>query len=401
MTHSDIQPLLTVYLRRISTVDMSFKRYLHSVINWNARLIGIKGPRGVGKTTLLLQHIRENFANSDDAIWLSLDNFWFKTHSLDELVEWLYTHGRTAIYLDEVHKYPDWALHIKNYYDNYPDLRIIYTGSSMLNIDNSNVDLSRRQTVYTLPIMSFREYLQFENITQTGPITLDQLLIDHQSIAMSLCRKCKILNAFDQFNKIGQYPFYKENPEDYLSKLATATALVIENDLPSTTDITYATIEKMKKLLMIISENVPFIPNISKLCASLSTTRDSCLRMLYLLDRANVIKLLHKELRNYKSILSPEKIYMANTNLMEAFSSRKDIGNMRETYFISQIQPVSTVQMPTKGDFLINGDYTIEVGGPSKSFEQIKNINNSYLAIDGIEIGDGERIPLWMFGLLY
>lgn len=401
MEQNDVFPLLTTYHRRLAMTDMRFMRFLHGRINWRSRLIGIRGSRGAGKTTLLLQHIKQSFANVDDAIWISLDNIWFKTHSLPELIEYLYSHGVRHLFVDEVHKYPDWAVVLKNIYDSYPDLNVAYTGSSMLEIDNSKTDLSRRQSLYTLPVMSFREYLAFTGIMEVASVTLEDLLRDHVALSMDLVSKAKMLKAFGEYLDKGCYPFFLEAGDDYYMRLATTASLVIESDMPAVENVSYATVEKTKKLLAIIAQSVPLVPNVNKLGQALETTRDSCLKMLYTLDKAQIISLLTKVEKNYKHLSSPEKIYLGNTNLMAALGTSVNIGNRRETFFNNQLQAVANVTMPQKGDFLVNGKYLFEVGGASKSFEQIKDEPNSFLAIDDIEMGSGNRIPLWMFGLLY
>jgi len=384
MEQNDVFPLLTAYHRRLATTDMRFVRFLHDKINWKSRLIGIRGSRGTGKTTLLLQHIKKYFHDVDNALWVSLDNIWFKTHSLPQLVEYLYSHGLRYLFVDEVHKYPDWVIVLKNIYDSYPDLNVVYTGSSILEIDNSKTDLSRRPTLYTLPVMSFREYLAFSGTLNIPPITLNDLLANHVSLSMNLTSQSVMLKAFD-----------------YHMRLAAIASLVIESDMPAVENVSYATVEKTKKLLAIISQSVPLVPNTNKLGQALETTRDNCLRMLYTLDKAQIVSLLTKTEKNYKHLSSPEKIYLGNTNLMEALGTNTNVGNKREAFFYNQLQAVASVTMPQKGDFLINGKFLFEVGGSGKSFEQIKDEPNSFLAVDDIEIGTRNRIPLWMFGLLY
>lgn len=401
MEQKDILPLQTTYHRRLALTELKFKRFLHGKINWRARLIGIKGARGVGKTTLLLQHIKESFANPDDTIWISLDNLWLKNHSLPELVEYLYVHGMRYIFFDEVHKYEGWSLLLKNIYDNYPDLNIVYTGSSMLEIDNSIVDLSRRQTIYTLPVMSYREYLAFSGVGNFPVIRLDELLKNHVGIAMEMKARIAPLKYFDEYLNKGCYPFCQEAGEDYLARLAATASLVIEADMPAVERITYSTVEKTKKLLAIIAQSVPLVPNVSKLCQALATTRDGCLSILYTLDKAQIISLLMKREKNYKHLAAPQKIYLANTNLMAALCANANIDNKRETFFNNQLQSVAEVTLPSKGDFLVNGRLLFEVGGAGKTFEQIKDEPNSYLAVDNTEIGSANRIPLWMFGMLY
>lgn len=401
MDQQTIVPLVDVYHRRLAVVDMGFVRFLHDKINWSSRLIGIRGSRGTGKTTLLLQHIKQTFESVDDALWVSLDNLWFKTHTLPDLVEFLYSRGLRYLFVDEVHKYPDWTIVLKNIYDSYPDLNIVYTGSSMLEIDHSKSDLSRRQSLYTLPVMSFREFLSLSMALEVPALSLEDLLRDHVSLAMDLTPRVTILQLFDDYLSRGCYPFFLEAGEEYLLRLAAVATLVIESDMPAVESVSYTTIEKTKKLLAIIAQSVPMVPNVSRLVASLESTRDSCLRMLQALERAQIISTLAKTPKSYKRLTSPDKIYLGNTNLMAALGTKVDLGNRRETFFNNQLQVIGNVTMPVKGDFLIDDKYLFEVGGSGKTFDQIKDEPNSFLAVDDVEIGSGSRIPLWMFGLLY
>ena len=401
MDYTDIQPLLNAYHRKLAATDLQFKRYLYDQINWDVRLIGIKGARGVGKTTMLMQHIKETFQNIDDALYVSLDNLWFETHKLEELIEFLYTHGVTYIYFDEVHKYKNWMTLLKNFYDSYPDLKIVYTGSAMLAIENSVADLSRRQSLYTLHGLSFREYLEYEGVETIPPVGLEDLLKNHIQYALDIISKIKVLKHFDRYLKAGYYPYYKEAGEDYLMRIGEVARLIIDGDIPAVEDITYMTTQKIKKLLMVIAENVPLEPNINKLSAQLESTRDQTLKMLYLLDRAGLLWLLTDKIKDYKHLTGPKKIYLNNTNLMHALSGNISEGTMRETFFANQVGAVATLTMPKQGDFMADGKYLFEVGGSRKTFDQIADIPNSYLAIDDVETGNGNRIPLWMFGCLY
>lgn len=401
MELSDLRPIVDFYRSKLAQVTPDFKRYLYHQINWDSRVIGIKGERGVGKTTMLLQRIKEKYANPNDAFYMSLDHYWFKTHTLQDLVTFLYNHGVTEMYIDEVHKYQGWSSILKNLVDQYADLRIVYTGSSLLEIDNSKVDMSRRQTPYTLKGMSFREYLEYEGILKMNAVSLESLLSNHVSIAMSIISQTKVLKEFNKYLEHGMYPFYKDAGADFLTRLKEVVNTVIESDLPAVEKITYETIEKCKKLFMIIAEKVPLQPNVERLAVSLSTTRDTLLSITYKLDRAEVLELLTVELKSYKKLVNPAKIYLGNTNLMYAFTPKIEVGTLRETFFIDQLSAVSTVQMPSKGDFLVGGKYLFEIGGPSKDFEQIAGIPNSYVGADEIETGYGAIIPLWMFGLLY
>lgn len=436
MNYSDIQPIVNAFHRRLAATDLRFKRYLHNRINWQARLIGIKGARGVGKTTLMMQHIKEAFPQLDNVLYVSLDNLWFNTHNLEDLVEFLYTHGVTHLYLDEVHRYSskdntlikasnkshEWSQLLKNFYDNYPDLNIVYTGSAMLAIDNSKADLSRRQSLYTLNGLSFREYLEYEGIAeqpvhsalgQRGQhqseedrhilptITLEELLADHTGYALEVSSRIKVLKHFDTYLQRGYYPYYKEAGEDYLMRVAEVAQLIIEGDMPSVEDITYATIQKIKKLLMVIAESVPLEPNINKLSAEMGTTRDQTLKMLYLLDRAALLGLLTDRTKDYKHLTGPKKIYLNNTNLMYALSGKISEGTLRETFFANQLGVAHILTMPKQGDFMVDNKYLFEVGGSRKTYSQIADMPNSYLAVDDMEVGSGCRIPLWLFGCLY
>ena len=403
MEYQDILPLVNQFNNKLTMVDLTFKRYLHQKINWKARLIGIKGARGVGKSTLWLQHIKESFPDTQKVFYASLDDLWFRAHDLLELVEYLYTHGFTHLFLDEVHKLSHWSQYIKNIYDSYPQLHIVYTGSSMLEIDHSKVDLSRRQMLYTLRGLSFREYLDFEGVGTFPVVSVEELLESHLSIAMEIVSHIRVLQYFDRYLQMGHYPFYKESTsvDDYHSRLREVANVVVESDMPAVEEITYATVQKAKQLLMVIAPNVPLQPNISRLSQELEVTPSQCLKILYLLDRAGLLLLLTKEQKDYKHLAKPGKIFLGNGNLMYALSSVVNLGTCRETFFANQLSAIGQLTMPEKGDFLLNGKYLFEVGGSSKDFRQIANIPDSYLAVDDVEIGHLNRIPLWMFGMLY
>ena len=401
METSELQPLFDKYHRKLSKIDLRFKRYLYSQINWDARFIGIKGPRGVGKTTMLLQNILERYSDIDQTLYASLDDLWFASHSLIDLVDWAWQHGIMRLYLDEVHRYDQWAVTLKNIYDDYPDMSIIYTSSSLLIMDNAKVDLSRRQTVYTLYGMSFREYLELEGIIKLDDIPLEDLLQNHVRHAMRITSAIKVAPLFETYLRHGYYPFYRESIEDFPIRLRETISVVIDNDLPAVEKVTFETLQKVKRLLMIISEQVPFEPNMSILWRQLDTNNELGLRMLYALDKAQILGLLTAKAKNYKQLIKPDKIFLGNTNLMNVLCSRVDKGNERETFFYSQLIVKNQASYPKQGDFLIDDKYLFEVGDKGKTFEQIADVPSSFLAVDGIEIGHGSRIPLWMFGMLY
>jgi hypothetical protein len=268
-------------------------------------------------------------------------------------------------------------------------------------MDNAKVDLSRRQTVYTLYGMSFREYLELEGIIKLDDIPLEDLLQNHVRHAMRITSAIKVAPLFETYLRHGYYPFYRESIEDFSIRLRETIPVVIDNDLPAVEKVTFETLQKVKRLLMIISEQVPFNPNMSILWRQLDTNNELGLRMLYALDKAQILGLLTAKAKNYKQLIKPDKIFLGNTNLMNVLCSRVDKGNERETFFYSQLIVKNQASYPKQGDFLIDDKYLLEVGGKGKTFEQIADVPSSFLAIDGIEIGHGSRIPLWMFGMLY
>ncbi len=401
MEQAELQPLYDSYHRKIAKIDLRFKRYLYDQINWKARIISIKGARGVGKTTMLLQHILDNYEDIDQTLYASLDNLWFATHGLMDLVDWADRHGISRLYLDEVHRYEGWSQALKNIYDDYPDMSIVYTSSSLLVLDNATVDMSRRQTPYTLYGLSFREYIELEGILRTEAISLDDVLMHHVRKAMDIVGSIKVAPLFEAYLSHGYYPFYRETLEDFPSRLRETVTVVIDSDLPSVEKVTYETLQKAKKLLMIISEHVPFEPNMSELWRQLSTDNESGLKMIYALDKAQVLALLTAKTKNYKSLTKPDKIFLGNPNLMHVLCPKVDKGNEREAFFISQLRVLHDVRYPKQGDFLIDDKHLFEVGGKGKTFEQIADVPNSYLAVDDTEVGSGSRIPLWLFGFLY
>ena len=401
LTYDDISILISRYYQKLNSTNLNFIRYLYKRINWQARIIGIKGARGVGKSTLLIQRIKMFHKNPEEAIYISLDDMWFSSHSLADLVEFLYARGIKYFYIDEVHRYPMWNRVIKNLYDFYSDINIVYTGSALLAIDNAVADLSRRQSLYTLWGMSFREYLEYESIISISPISLPELLSGHVALSMQLSNSIPILKHFEDYLDHGYYPFYKENPQDFSMRLAEVVKIVIENDIPETEEISFSTVTKLKTLMMVIAENAPLEPNISKLAERLECSRDLCVKMLGLLDRSRLIQQMFKHPRTYKQMRGADKILGGDTNILHALTGTVNIGTSRETFFVNQLQAIGEVIIADHGDYIIDGKYTFEIGGSGKKFSQIADIPDSYLAVDNIVTGFGARIPLYLFGMLY
>ena len=401
-TLSEISDLIQGYHNRLRATTKSFYRSAYHEIDWDDRLICIKGPKGVGKTTLILQHISDAFPHTDDALFLSLDNLWFTTHSLYEVASFFYSHGGRHLFLDEVHHYAPWQMAIKNIYDDCPDMHIVFSGSSLLQLEKGLADLSRRVVEYPLHGLSFREYLQFEKVIDFHTITLRELLRHHVDIAMSITKSVKnILVHFERYLQCGYYPFYKEVKRGYNQRLQRVVNYILDVDYPAIEEVETSTIRKAKKMLMVLAEHVPQIPTMSDLYRELETDRNQGLKMLYALQRAGLLALLTDNTKAIKMLSRPDKILIDNPNLMYALGTKQDIGTIRESFFLNQVRQKHKVNYPAHGDFLVDGKYLFEVGGKSKTFDQIKDEPNSYLAIDGIEVGTRNRIPLWMFGLLY
>lgn len=397
---SNFDHLYTVSTRRVSQIDLSYKRPIYFQINWDNRLIGIKGPKGVGKSTLILQHIKETFSDLSKILYVSLDNMWFASNSLIDLVEYHYTHGGTHIFLDEIHKYKHWQDAVKNIYDDYPDLRVVYTGSSILKLKAGDGDLSRRVRSYEMTGLSLREYLIFERKLEYQVLSLEDILNNHVTIAADIVSRVKILPAFESYLHEGYYPFYKEEGDGYLSRVQEVITQTIDMDIPAVEEVEYGTLQKLKKLMMILSVQLPFIPKMNELYQELETNREQGLKLLSLLEDAKLISMLKTPVKALKHLSAPDKLYLDNPNMMYALSEKADIGTVRETFFNNQLSVNNKVSLPAKGDFKVDGRYLFEVGGRKKSFEQIKDEPDSFLAVDSVETGNGNRIPLWLFGFL-
>ena len=398
-----ISYLIKISQRKLAATPMSFFRYLYPVIDWEDTLIGIKGPKGCGKSTLLLQHIKETFKGKDleKALYVSLDNLWFSTHDIIDVVDYHYTHGGTHLFIDEIHYYKHWQTLLKNISDDFPGLHVAYTGSSMLQMESSEGDLSRRLTMYEMRGLSFREFLEYEGLLQLPAFTLEQLLTDHVNIAMDVCSKIKVLEHFKKYLEVGYYPFYKSVHHGYYQRLQSVANQVIEVDYPIVDDITMSTIRKTKKLLMLLAERVPQLPKMNELYKELETDRNQGLKMLYALQRGGLLLLLSDNTKSPDNLSRPDKIYINNPTMMYALTPQIDTGTLRETFFFNQLSQGHDVRYPKAGDFLVDRKYLFEVGGKGKTFDQIKDVPDSYLAVDNTETGHRNRIPLWMFGLLY
>jgi len=393
----------------VQRTQLTSKRYLYHKINWNLKSIGILGQRGLGKTTMMLQYIKENFPNTDKALYITLDNPYMQSVSLIEFATEFEHYGGEVLLIDEVHKYDDWSTHIKNIYDSL-DIKIVFSGSSILRIEKQNADLSRRTIMYHLENLSFREYLAFTGIKTFDTYCLEDILKNHKSIASDIKNNIKPLKHFKEYLQYGSYPFMLEDKDTYYQKIVQIINLILETDLPYINKIEMQQIVKLKKLLYMLAINVPFIPNITDIAKATNISRPKVYEYLEHLESAKIINSIRSKEKGYNIMSKPEKLFMQNTNISYALTHTIDVGSARESFFVNQIKNYyhaetklidDTIFSSPQGDFLVNNKYTFEIGGKNKSFKQIKDLPNSYVVSDDIEIGFHNRIPLWLFGFLY
>ena len=395
-----MEKLLEKSARKINTVSMAFKRYLYTKINKSNRLTAIKGARGTGKTTLLLQLAKDY--KSDEVLYVALDDLFFSENTIYGLAEKFAKIGGKLILIDEVHKYPNWSRELKLIYDDFTDLKVIFTSSSILDIYKGESDLSRRAVTYHLAELSFREYLLLYEQIELPVLTLEEILNNHASISLEFLKTFTPLKHFPKYLKIGNYPYFENNEEEYDQKLRNTVNLILEVDLQTTENLDFHTLAKLKRLLFVIASNVPFTPNIQKISDTIQLNRNALVRALQLLDRAALIRMVYKQTRSISLLNKPDKIWMHNTNLMFAISGGQvEIGTVRETFFMQNIAHNHALSLPDKGDVLVDNTYLFEIGGKKKSKKQIAYIENAFVVNDGIEIGFQNSIPLWLFGFLY
>jgi len=388
--------------RLVSSIDLNFKRYLFDAIQWDSRLIGIKGARGTGKTTLLLQWIKEQNLPTEKAAYFSLDDLYFLEHSLKDTVTQFYKNGGLVLVLDEVHKYKNWSIEIKNCYDFFPELKIIFTGSSIIDISKQEGDLSRRALMYELPGLSYREYLSMLGIINLPVIGLEELLFNSAEIKKKIPHTFRPLEHFNNYLNYGYYPFGIVDSSSIHQRINQLIRTIVEVDMAELKDFDIRNAKKLLQLVYVIAQQVPFKPNISSLAIKTSIHRNSLNNYLYYLEQAKILSLLFPAGNSTAVLQKPEKIFLNNTTLLAALAEQKpNIGTVRETFFLSQLQPLHKVQLPKQGDFYVNDTYTFEVGGKGKGQKQLEAIENAWVVKDDIEYPMLKTIPLWMFGLLY
>ncbi|MCM1336548.1 MAG: AAA family ATPase [Candidatus Amulumruptor caecigallinarius] len=396
-----METLLRQSRELLKYVTTDHVRNIYDEISWNVRLIGIKGARGVGKTTLLLQRMKLAFPEADKALYVSLDDLWFASHTLPELALLAEQKGVTHLFIDEVHRLPGWERQIKNVYDLHPGISVVFTGSSLLEIDHSIADLSRRCLMYTLHGLSFREYLEFEGHSFTK-LSLQEIIYDHSKLTSSILSEVDVMKAFPKYLKHGFYPFYTSDSEaDYLVRVNNMIASVIDYDIPAVENIEYSTLLKAKQLINVIASQSPSPLNAKLTAELMGVTKNQLVKIFSLLEKAQLLRLLYfKSERNPKSMIKPQKVLFDNPSIIYA-CGQPDKGKVRESFFASMLSVGHELSYPKDGDLLVDGRYLFEVGGARKGFTQIKDLPDSFVAADGIESGFGNKIPLWLFGFIY
>lgn len=398
-----MEKLIELFRKKMTGPLPTFERELERKINWNARLISVRGSRGTGKTTLFLQHIKKTFSNNlNKVLYVNLDNIYFSNNTLVELAEKFASRGGTHLFIDEVHKYENWSKEIKNLYDDFPELHIAFTGSSLLEILNDRADLSRRTLVYELTGLSFREYLSLIKAHDFPIFTLEEILKNNEQISAEIASKIKPFEFFDDYLSFGYYPYFLEGKDDYSNRLNETLNMILEVELPMLRGLEIAYIPRIKKLLAVIGESAPFIPNITQLATKIGISRQTLLIYLKYLEDAKLINQLYKKSRGLSVLEKPEKILMENTNLIELFNGENaNTGSRRETFVLNQLLHSHKVDFSEESDFFVDSKYTFEVGGKNKKRKQIQEIPDSYIIADDIEFGTDRRIPIWLLGFMY
>jgi uncharacterized protein len=389
------------YKQTLAALKPTLRRHFIDQIDWEEPLLFILGSRGVGKTTMLLQYIKEKFGTQASALYVSMDDMAVANYTLIDIAKHHVQSGGAHLFLDEIHKYQNWSQELKNIRDKMPELKVVATGSSILDIQKGNADLSRRSVLYTLHGLSFREYLNIETKLNLPIYSLEDILKNHEAIAATCVSKFKPLQYFASYLKYGYFPFYLEGIKNYHHKLGNVLNVILEQDMALIENIALQKIPKIKKLIFLLSTEVPYEPNITKLAQALELDRITLLQYLNALQKASVIHLARINGKIYTQLTKPDKIFLQNTNLLYLSQQSVNIGTLRETFFANQLTLQHNLTLAPKGDFMVNDKYTFEVGGSGKDFKQIAGLKNSYLALDDMPIGIKNKIPLWLFGFLY
>ena len=386
--------LFEQFQKFLKETNSDFFRYIYKEINWKNRMIGLTGARGVGKTTLVLQHIKKNL-NHNQTLYVTAEDFYFADNKLIDLADDFVKRGGKFLFIDEIHKYKDWAKELKLIYDYQPELYVVFTGSSVLDIRKGASDLSRRAVMYYMQGLSFREYLQLFHQITVRPYSLEEIL-GHKAELPGIKHP---LPYFEEYLKNGYYPFALD--EDFELRLQQIVNQTLETDVPVYAGMNVSTGRKLKQLLAIIAKSVPFKPNMTSIATALSASRNNITDYCLFIEEAGLITQLRNSTGGIKGLGKVDKIYLENTNLIHGLAdTNSNKGNIRETFFLNQLKVKQDVISSPVADFLVS-KYTFEVGGKNKGLKQIQGLENAHLVKDDIETGYLNTVPLWQFGLTY
>lgn len=387
----------------ISQTSTKIVREMMKSVNWEKQLVSIRGSRGVGKTTLVRQYIKQKYGvNAGEALYCLMDSMFFTNHTLLEIADRFHLMGGKHLFLDEVHKYPTWSKELKEIIDLWPDMKITFTGSSLLQILNADADLSRRVLSYDMAGLSFREYLRFYKNIELPVHTLDEVLEDADAVCEEVCKVCHPQALFEEYLRVGYYPFYDGNEQEYYSRIENVVSFIIDQEMTQFCGVDPAYTRKLKAMLLFLANNQPYDVSIAKLSSYLELNKTTVLSYLSSMRRAELLHLLYADNKSVTKMQKPDKIYLHNPNMLCALGSNLNVGTQRECFAVNQLSVSHTVEYgKTQGDFLIDGKITIEVGGQDKTFDQIADIPNSYILADSMEFPVGKKLPLWIVGLMY
>lgn len=399
-----MESLFKKHDRLITVTSTEIIRQWANSINWDARLMAIRGPKGVGKTTMILQYIKLNYKLLDrQVLYVSCEDKYFSNHSLLSLAEQFYLNGGRHLFLDEVHKYDDWSNEIKEIYDFYPTMRVVLSGSSLLSMTEGDADLARRCINHDIQGLSFREFLHFYKGIKMPVYPLEQVLENPAPLIEEMNKHGRPIALLKEYLKYGYYPYYLNNETDYHIAIQQVVNKIIDIELPRICGVDLNNTRKIKSLLTILCASVPFQVDITKLATQSGLKRDTIINYLSYLDKAKLIRLLYSDLKNIKRMQKPDKIYIDNTNLLNAWATTPiQIGTIRETFVANQLSVNHVVEFrKTNGDFLVDSKCTFEVGGDDKDFQQIANVADSFILADDMETAIGKKLPIWVVGFDY
>lgn len=399
-----MQRLFQLQKQLVRLTPNAIIRQCMSKINWDLQLIAIRGARGVGKSTIILQYIKNHYSEDDKtALYCSLDDNYFVNHTILDLVEQFYRQGGKHLFLDEIHKYPNWGREIKNVYDFYPDLRVVISGSSLLSLTKGDADLSRRCINYDIQGLSFREFLRFYKGIDIPTYGLEDLLAHPLAVTNQVYEQCKPMAYFDEYLHYGYFPYYKGNTVEYYAQISNVVRYVIEEELPRLCNVELGNTRKIRALMNLLASSEPYEVDISRMSVQSGLQRPTVLSYLKYLSDAHLLNLLYSNLLNVKKLQKPDKIYLENPNMLHALATHPiKEGTLRETFAINHLQVNHEVEYgKQQGDFVVDGKYTFEVGGAGKTFKQIADIPDSYILADDMDYPYGNKLPLWLVGLLY